>query len=446
MIPAWYVPNKIALTMQNIEFTKNLSPPHREGLSIGSGDPISLGSVDNINRVRILVWPSPRALEARLSLYNRIHLEQPRSVELQISSGWNSILSGKLLLRSGSAGLRLRTADALLMSTNTNIVDQSQPGIIGFGELSADTTMGLRVPYDLESDLSEITVKMEILYTTAKGDFTYAYNPRISTPLPLGVNVQDIFQQNALFSRFTISTANSIPLRVSKCYVQDTLDFEASGPLLPDSKIDIFPRQPLSIVSRIHRKKRATNFESKDVLQTRLALEIEYRSLDQEISETLEQCCSRSLATANLSAFTRLLVPAFLAKTRSKLSIPELETIGLRREIVLDPMLHKEWNMILAGVRPEHHHELSEWLTNWQEVMSCLPDGYRFCSPPVRSMPRSPYPRILSPRSHTTSQFQSTYLKWQWFIQPGSNCTTIVKEPCQNRKLLPSHKPFLQSW
>lgn len=311
-----------------------------------------------------------RALEARLSMHNNIHLEQPRSVDIEISTGWNHISHGRVFLRAGSAGLRLRTAKAQLTSGNTTMVDQSQPGILGFGELFAETNMVLRIPYDLETDLKEITIKVEISYTTPMGDFMYACNPKISSLLPLGVNVQDTFQQDSLFSRFTINTANLIPLRISRCYIEDSHDFEVSSPSLSNERFDVFPRQPLSLMTKIRQKHKKGKSIRKGSSHEKLFLMIEYHALDQEILETLEKHFSEALAASDLQDLVRLLVPVLLVKARSRLSIQGLEVIGLRREITLNTVVDNDWSTVLSGLRPERRGELSRWLLDWQEVLA----------------------------------------------------------------------------
>lgn len=369
MIPAWYLLNKILVRSENIIFTQNLSLSGSGPLSADPENAVLTDFGEIINQVRILVWPLPKALEARLAQYNKIHLEQPRSLQIEVNTGWNHISHGNILLRGGSAGLRLRTADTLLLSGNTTIVDHSQPGKIGFGEIHTDTTMVLIIPYDLESDLKEITVKIEVSYKTAKGEFTYACNHKVPSLLPLGVNVQDTFHEDALFSRFTISTANSVPLRISRCYVEDSLDLEVSSPSLADVKLDVFARQPLSLMSRIRQKRRNGRVPDFKVSgQARLLLNTEYQCLDQEVCQTVEQCFAKALVGSGSGKFIRLLRPLLLSKLRSKLSIQELEVIGIRREIILDTILDNDWSMVFVGIKPALHQELAKWLMDWQEV------------------------------------------------------------------------------
>lgn len=325
--------------------------------------------IGNIGQTRVLVWPQAHALDVRMMHHNEIHLEKPRSIIIEISSGWNDITQGKLSLRAASAGLRIHTADAALFRGDSTLLDQSQTGSIYFGKVLANSALVIKFPYALESDLKEITVKIEVSYTTTKGDFIYSCNPRIPILLPLGVSVQDIFQNDALFSRFTISTVNSIPVRVTKCHLQSSVDFEVSSPSLTDDVLDIFARQPLSLISRIHR--RSSNSAAADkhnIKQKKISLEVEYQCLDQEIVRSVEWCLLKSLKVANLQGFSRLLIPSLLKDLASRLTAQEFEVSGLIREICVHRVVASNWDMISSGIRPTYRDEIADWLKNWQKV------------------------------------------------------------------------------
>ena len=156
------------------------------------------------------------------------------------------------------------------------MVDQSQPGILGFGELFAESKMVLRIPYDLESDLKEITIKVEISYTTPMGDFTYACNPKISSLCPSVSMFRTPFSKIHSSQRFTINTANLVPLRISRCCIEGSDNFEVSSPSLGDEIIDVFPRQPLSFVTKIRLKHEKGKSIRKGFTHEKLFLMIEY--------------------------------------------------------------------------------------------------------------------------------------------------------------------------
>ena len=356
---------------ENIVFTRRFFPS-RGGDAFFTAllDPASSESMDVADHFRVLVWPQYGAFDVHLSLCNVIHLERPRSLHVELFSGWNDIIQGKVFLRAGSAGLRLHTAEAIIASGNTTLLDASQPGDIVFGNISADTNIVLKIPYGLESDLKEITVKIEVSFTTLKGTFTCCSNPTIPILLPLGVNVQDIFQQDSLFSKFTISTANAIPLCVSKCQLQSSVDFDVASPPLGDEKFGVFARQPLSFISMICRKLRENPANWSDqAAQQGLLLQIEYRCLDQEISETIERSLMNSLAAADLLEISRLLIPNLLAKYRSKLSIQDFEMVGLLREIDISTILESIWATVASGVMPGCRNRATKWLTDYQKVL-----------------------------------------------------------------------------
>lgn len=368
MRPGWYALDQVLIRSENIVFTYDPVATNVNTFFAEPGNRVSPlnGEVD---LTRVLVWPQVHALDIRLTHHHEIHLEKTRSILAEISSGWNDISQGKLLLRAGSAGLRIHTGNAALFRGDSTLLDQSQTGSICFGRILANSAIVIEIPYALESDLKYITIKVEVFYTTEHGNFTYAYNPRIPILLPLGVSVQDIFQNDALFSRFTISTVNAVPVRVTKCHLQSSVDFEVSSPSLTDHVLDVFARQPLSLISRIHRRSpsHAKNRDGQLKLQ-KLMLEVEYRCLDREIVTSIERCLIDSLKAAQLQRFSRLLVPWLLKDLCSQLTVQELELSGLVREVSVLPILISNWNLISSGIPPGHRKEIANWLTNWGKV------------------------------------------------------------------------------
>ncbi|PUW82161.1 hypothetical protein CBR14_22675, partial [Cronobacter sakazakii] len=62
----------------------------------------------------------------------------------------------------------------------------------------------------------------------------------IPVSLALGVNVQDVFKHDALFSRFNVSTATASPLRLYKSELIASDQFEAEFGVPPGSAVLIF--------------------------------------------------------------------------------------------------------------------------------------------------------------------------------------------------------------
>lgn len=306
-----------------------------------------------------------------MSLCKSIHLEKPKSIEIKISTGWNDITKGELLIRAASAGLRLDTADVLVVDTSTTINEQAQPGVVAFGEVPAGSDLTVRIPYRLENDLNEISVKLEVSYSTSKGDFIYACNPTISVILPLGVNVQDIFKERALFSRFTVNAATPIPLRLLGCELEGSRDLEVFSPPLGGAGIDIFGRQPASLLYKISKREGSGSSEEEQKMQKKLSMQLTYQCLDDEIFTAVETAFSAALKDSPFRDLSRLLVLALLTTLRTRLTVLDLEAVGMLREVDVGTFDHSQWDRTLSGLRPELRRELVNWLTGWHEV--CRP-------------------------------------------------------------------------
>lgn len=367
MFPAWYVLNQVTIVAGNIVFVHSLSPPS-DGPHFAR---LRYSAVSEVtNRRRLLLWPQSGSLEARLFHSETVHLERSKSIVVRISSGWNEIMQGKLSLRAASAGLRLHTAQAEMRNRKVAITDMSQPGSISFGQFHSNISADINVPYSLENDLKEIIVRAEVTYATQRGEFVYAWGSKLSIVLPITINVRDTFKESALYSTFTVGTANSIPVNIVKCAIEGNDFFSATSQMLDSGEHVVFAPQPLSLVSRIHRTSRGNHDLNADkTVQRRLFLHIEYRCLDQDILTVVETVYSKALAATPLQKLSRLLVPALLATLHSRFSTQQLEVAGLLHEIDVGTFEDYGWaSSILAGLAPDLGEELTEWLRNWHNV------------------------------------------------------------------------------
>ena len=367
MFPAWYVLNQVTILSRNILFVHNFSPPS-DGPSFARSR-YSAPS-EPTNRRRLLLWPHFRSLEARLSHSKNIHLDQPKSIIITTFSGRNDITQGRISLRAASAGLRLHTAQAEIRNSKVAITDKSKAGSISFGQFHPNITADINVPYSLESDLKEITVRAEVSYMTERGEFFYACAAKISTVLPITISVRDAFKKSALFSTFTVGTANSVPVKILQCIIEGNEDFKATSQNLDSGGHAVFVRQPLSLVSRIHRTlRKRRDSGATEAMQRKLLFHVDYQCLDQEILTVAESVYSKGLAATPLQKLSRLLIPAFLSTLHSRFSTQQLEAACLLREIDVGNFEDYGWDpSVLAGLPPDLGEELARWLRNWHNV------------------------------------------------------------------------------
>ncbi|KAL2041608.1 hypothetical protein N7G274_005392 [Stereocaulon virgatum] len=367
MLPGWYVLGNLSIQSSNIIFVNDSSPTSNGPLLARSRDSASsnlLHHQDLDGQQRLLIWAGARSLEGRVVHCEETSLDQPRLIKLEIVNGKEQVTKGKLLLRAASAGLRLHTAEAVVLDSDFEITDKTQPGSISFGGLPADTTASIRIPYGLESDLRDIVVRMEVMYTTSEGDFAYACNSKIPIFLPLAINVQDVFKQNMLFSRFTIGTATSVPLRIFKCSLEGNSDFRADAPSFTSTELDVFDLQPLSFISRIRHRSGST---TKISLQRKMYLHIDFRCLDEEICAVAERLFHAALVNTPFLEFSRILEPTLSSALRRTFSAQNVEASVLHRRVHLGSFAEIGWEIPLAGLHTDKGNKLREWLRNWHE-------------------------------------------------------------------------------
>ncbi|KAL8838896.1 MAG: hypothetical protein Q9176_004831 [Flavoplaca citrina] len=366
MCQAWYRIERVEIRSANIVFTHDMTAPTNDASS--DGLPIS-DDVLQLNSTRVLVWPDKAAFEARLALCKFIHLGKPRSIEVLISSGRNKVSHGRVSIRACSAGLRLHTAETNIVSGNCVILRNAQAGSIDFGTMDARSKTTLRMPYGIDSDLSEIKIRVDVSYTVEEVGYQFNCTEELPIRLPLSVNVQDNFQARVLFSNFKVDTANSIPMRIGDYTMHSTKAFQVTLPALSNAPLTIFARQPLSLVAQIRQRRHETSDTRMSVsTEKTLMLRIQYACLDQEIGTTLENALLEALNESEFGDLSRLLVTVLGKALLSALSPQDLETTGLLGEIQMSSFEQDLWQPVLNGLHPDRRDKTAQWLAKWQAV------------------------------------------------------------------------------
>lgn len=387
MRPAWYRLESITIRARNICFTQDRSSKSGAGFFSDKRESVPVIKSSAISDQRLLVWARVQGLNVQVRSQEAIDLRQPRSISIQLDSGVNQILSGKLSLRAASAGLRLDTAEAKKIfppNENINISDgnkfcnniaasptttsNDQPGIVVFGEIDASSQLRIGIPYSLEDDLSEIHIKIEVAYKTEAGDFTYVHECKLKVTLPVSVNVQDNFKDTDLYSRFTIGSATAIPMRLFSCHIEGNEYYDASTAAILDDSIDIFPRQPLSFLSRIRaRQDKGPGNISRNVARL-LHLKIEYQCLDEEVFANLESSLRAALDAAELKRFLRPLQDMLRIDAQRRYAPQAMETACLVGKLTKGVYEECGWEGILSGFTTDDSRRLGAVLKAWHEV------------------------------------------------------------------------------
>ena len=386
MQPSWYSIRNIMIRSQNLMFVGDWPPGSIQASPSSRGATKNHETIDQTEG-KFLVWAHAQNLHARMNHSDSIDLRKPKSVLLDIFSGWNHVRNGHVSLRAASAGLRLETTEAVYeyeresekipvgghMAKNTTSVDtqKDHPGTIRFKEIEAGRLFSIRIPYSLEHDLNELTVKIQISYNTEAGSFTYACDCTFDIALPLSVNVQDIFKQHALFSRFTIGPVSSTPLRLHSCRVDGNSCFDVLSLSPPSTDVIVFAKQHYSLISKIGKKKSVRSGASllSKPFQRLLHLEIEYHCLDQEIYAELEASLLEHLERHALQKFSLVLGAVLRAALRPGQVIgAKLEASCLLGQFSKGSFIDYGWGGILSGFGPNDSQKLELMLKEWHKV------------------------------------------------------------------------------
>lgn len=380
--PGWYSISALCIRTGQIMFVED-HPPHSMGAFVRDPKrPVSKAK-DGHKAPRFLIWARQENLRPSMNHFHTVDLRKSRSLQIKLWTGWNHVQKGCLCVRAASAGLRLDTADSEGLNEDErdlNLLTQgdwkiqprrSQPGVIDFQEIPAQSTTAVRIPYSLEHDLSEVTVKVEITYHTRAGEFVHSSDCTCSIALPLSVNVQDIFKSEAIFSRFTVGLIGPNPLRVHYCRVESNDYYHAVSTKPFEQCVTVFSRQPYSLITKIQRKKtkalRASTVGKS--FQKLLHLQIEYHGLAAEIYAILENDLRSFLRARSMVQFFPLLTNSLKAVIESRKPFHgDVDAICLMDEFSKGVYEDYGWDDVLLALQPDDAHQLQRLLREWVEV------------------------------------------------------------------------------
>jgi trafficking protein particle complex subunit 10 len=368
----WYEPRRLEMVMGNTIFLQEFGASKAsQPLKLGAG----LTGLSVLEKP-VLVYPAVDALQATAKPPPHIHLPQPRSMLIELRSGWNDIRACTLRLKAATAGLRLQVRKAVLLdsteSKDVKVGEGADNQSVSLLNFSADSTCSISVPYTLENvETTSLVARIEIVYGTEHGSYTYLDTLSIHTILPIKVNVEDIFQESskvshmkiALISRLTISPATLVPLRIENCIIAGAEVFDVDSGADHTLPMDVFPKQPASWVYRFTRRQRfapAVKEQSPAVL-------INFHCLDQVVLSAIEKQFLADIAGSQCAALARPLSVHLLNILRSQWTQEDLEVACLLQEVGVWSYEEIGWDAICGGLPREMGSEAKQWLRKWHD-------------------------------------------------------------------------------
>lgn len=325
----------------------------------------ALDSEEEDSRPSIYCYPPPEGLQAKVVSTHVVNLAENRTLELELNSGRNDIKAGTVRVRPATAGLRLRIAEAELVEGKMNITANNEAGNIEFVQFEPKSFVRFRIPYTVEENHPTLSARAEVSYETQHGKFSYSSVHSIVSALPISVNVQDMFKNQVLFSRFTISPAMLIPLRILGCSIPSSDVYQVESNIPEKVAWDVFPKQPASLLYKIQpRKDRIASPGAKGSLR----LTVEFTCMDDECLDAVERAFRAAIDKSGFRSHTTFLTSHVVEAFRTQLTTSDMEVIGLTREIETLPYQNVRWDAVLGtlGESPAEKG-LKSWLMEWHQ-------------------------------------------------------------------------------
>jgi trafficking protein particle complex subunit 10 len=368
-ISGWYAIASFQIKIGNITFVED----YRSTSSALVDQP----QASSYASLRFLVYPPSRSLQAVASPAPYLYLTRPYSILVEMKTGRNDIHTCSVSLKSGTAGLRLLLHDAKVdpeagsdeLSSKT---PRDGPQTIKLVNCPADSTYKFLIPYKVENaDVPFLNAKLDIHYSTSSGDFIYSTPLAVNTIIPIIVNAQDIFQENALLSRFTISPATFVPLRLWSFDMKgcdDIYSIECHDNI--EGAMDVFPKQPANVIYKFTPLQPAAALPNKE---NSLALSVKFSCLDEVVLKAIEKNFVDSVLISPIANLVHPLCAHLLSTFRSQWSDKDLEAIGLCHEIEIWPFEDLGWDVLLKAFDVRTRALAKTWLKTWHATNPVMP-------------------------------------------------------------------------
>ncbi|ERS95655.1 hypothetical protein HMPREF1624_07729 [Sporothrix schenckii ATCC 58251] len=401
IVPGIYTIDQIRIASKNLVLFHDHDETHtvqrlsNVGATTASASSASTSSNNKniLAEPHLVLYQRTDALDVQLSTSKDLQLDKNNFLELALITGWNDIQHCEMHIRAATGGLRLITTEAkVLGSTGHTFAKPVEAGFVSFDDVPAGTSLAISFPFSIEQDVLELCLKVDVTYTTTRGTtFHFSKVPSVSTSLALGVNVQDVFKHDALFSRFTVSTATASPLRVfrSELLESDMFTAQLGTDALEDGSVDhstslpvVFPKQPVSLLYKIVRKPSSGPLNappSKDTKRT-MYIKLHYSVFQDQLDAALEaSLCEAFRKTTTLAQFAKLASSCVLRHVHASLSPYDLEKIALLNEMTTSVLAHVNWAREFPGLGPSSTgtskskaDDLAAVIYDWQKQHAVL--------------------------------------------------------------------------
>lgn len=322
-------------------------------------------TVTQVKGPAISCFPRVGALNATITAARKFRLGKTKNLELRLCTGLNAVVSAHFVLKSGTAGLRLRTGEAKAARRDVLIRPSASPGVLEVSSIPKDSSTTIKIPYDTETNASNLRIRLEISYATGQGLFVYLLHAIVDVELVLDVNVEDVFKEHVLYSKFLLRSMCPGPLRVLDARMEgsDALEVRPLISSFPVSMVNTKTRAYVTYQIR-HSALRPSSSSGQTAKPT-LPLTIEYRSVQEDILDSALAALDASLAASPFANLRRLLQDHLESNLLQHLPSTNPEVAGSISEFAMPTYQALNWRSALSALPPSSKTALKVWLQNW---------------------------------------------------------------------------------
>ncbi|KAL7418117.1 trafficking protein particle complex subunit 10 [Mrakia frigida] len=294
----------------------------------------------------VLRIPKDRnALNAKVLLPLELRLDSQPVILMEITTGRNTVNKASVSLRIPDDELSFDVTEATVLSRDTKVSESDSEALILEG-LSPNSVIVLSFPYRGSPSGTGVEVRISIDYWTDKRPNqkrAFRKTRELVLALPLAVNVQDIFREECLFSKFTLSSDGFNHIRIKSASLvgaKSTVDIQTARDVSSPAT-NVSPRMPASFLFRLLLKEDAAKGLEHDPLR----LTVIYRTVADELRETIRNLLHPLIESSDLLDQESWLLKTVVDSIQSVdgwetrflasglLEIPEVEDLDLQRVV-----------------------------------------------------------------------------------------------------------------
>lgn len=320
-------------------------------------------------KAQFSIYQRAEALDLMVVASKHTSFGRDNCLDIQLHTGWNDVNKCEVRVKPSTGGMRLLTTEAKVVDSDITFSKAPEAGVFQFDAVPPNTCVTVRFPYSVELDLGDVFAKVEATYTTKSGEsFHFAKSCTVPVSLALAANVQDVFKHNALFSRFTVSTASASPLRLYKSELLGTELFESSFGAPPGNAVTIFAKQPANLLYKIQPKPGA---KSNKISARTMVIKLYYSTLESEVEHLISESITAALSEKSLLPYLRVVRAALSSEIKASVRPHDLERAVLLGEVSTAFLASVTWSKhfdglgALPGTSVSASDALEECLNAW---------------------------------------------------------------------------------